>query len=356
MSIFARIVDGVFGRGEHAITVPPMDGALRPNTRLDSAEILREAPGCDSLAVVDGALVFSAGNAVLAVQSGKLLAEFDDEVTFIAPLPGGGAVVGCAGGALFRFGGTHGGSPEQVAQMTCPTAAVALDDMSLVVTCGSSIHGPGDWRRDLLEKRRAGRVLRLGLASGETLTLAEGLGWPAGVALTKGGEALLISEAWAARLIRVPLTGGAPTEVLGNLPGYPGHISHGAHGQWVAIFAPRSQLVEFVLSEPKFRRTMMAEIDPALWIAPTLRSGRHFHEPVQAGGVRQLGVIKPWAPMRSFGLVLHLGEDLNPIDSFHSRADGARHGVTSVIEAGGKMIFAAKGDGVIGARDLEDKA
>ena len=41
-----------------------------------------------------------------------------------------------------------------------------------------------------------------------------------------------------------------------------------------ALFAPRSQLVEFVLREPAYRQRMMAEVTAAFWVAPTLRSGQ----------------------------------------------------------------------------------
>ena len=57
--------------------------------------------------------------------------------------------------------------------------------------------------------------------------------------------------------------------MLENLPAYPGRLSRGADGAiWLALFAPRSQLVEFVLSEDRYRRRMIDEIDPDYWIAP----------------------------------------------------------------------------------------
>ena len=34
---FASAFDSLFGRGEAAVTVPPLDGALRPNRALDEA-------------------------------------------------------------------------------------------------------------------------------------------------------------------------------------------------------------------------------------------------------------------------------------------------------------------------------
>jgi hypothetical protein len=102
-------------------------------------------------------------------------------------------------------------------------------------------------------------------------------------------------------------------------------------------------LQEFVLREPRYRREMMTTVEPAYWIAPSLSSGRSFKEPLQAGGVIRLGIHKPWAPTRSYGLVARLDEQFQPAWSAHSRADGTRHGITSVAELGGRAIVSARG-------------
>jgi hypothetical protein len=41
-----------------------------------------------------------------------------------------------------------------------------------------------------------------------------------------------------------------------------------------------------------------------------------------------------------------------PVRSFHSRAGGKRHGITSAIEAGGKLWVTAKGGDEVVAIDL----
>ena len=71
----------------------------------------------------------------------------------------------------------------------------------------------------------------------------------------------------------------------------------------LALFAPLNRLVEFVLQEPQYRADMMREIDSRYWIAPTLSPPDSFLEPLQNGGVRSMGVHKPWSPTRSYGLV-----------------------------------------------------
>ena len=121
----------------------------------------------------------------------------------------------------------------------------------------------------------------------------------------------------------------------------------------MAVFAPRSQIVEFVLREPAYRSRMMAEVPRPLWIAPKLRSGRSFYEPLQGGGVKHLGMLKPWAPTLSAGLCVGLDRNFQPRISLHSRADGAVHGVTAVAEHDGHLFAAARGDGVVVAVPLD---
>jgi hypothetical protein len=58
-----------------------------------------------------------------------------------------------------------------------------------------------------------------------------------------------------------------------------------------------------------------------------------------------MGVIKPWAPPRSYGLVVRLNEEGAPLYSLHSRVDGANHGVVSAIAFKSDLIMIAKGHG-----------
>ncbi|HXT09657.1 MAG TPA: hypothetical protein VN715_22320 [Roseiarcus sp.] len=90
---------------------------------------------------------------------------------------------------------------------------------------------------------------------------------------------------------------------------------------------------------------MFVEVD--YWIAPALESGRSFLEPLQGGAIKQLGILKPWAPSRSYGLLIRLDGDFRPIASFHSRADGARHGETSCLDLGGRVFISCKGGDMI---------
>jgi hypothetical protein len=101
---------------------------------------------------------------------------------------------------------------------------------------------------------------------------------------------------------------------------------------------------------------MIREIDADYWVAPCLRSGATPLEPTQQGGVKQLGVLKPWSPSRSYGLVARLDPAFRPIASLHSRANGRRHGVTSCLMVDKRLFFAAKGDGIVASRTYEGLA
>ena len=141
--------------------------------------------------------------------------------------------------------------------------------------------------------------------------------------------------------------------LVAELPGYPSRMSAAAGGGfWLSCFVCRSQLVEFVLREPAYRQRMIQEIDPRYWIAPALSSGHSFLEPLQGAGVKQMGMLKPWAPPRSYGLVLRVSADGRVLSSLHSQVDGRHHGVTAVVECAGALWVASKGAGRLLRIDL----
>ena len=80
-----------------------------------------------------------------------------------------------------------------------------------------------------------------------------------------------------------------------------------------------------------------------LWVAPTLFSGKSFYEPMQGAALKQMGILKPWAPTRSYGLVVALDDQFQPVASQHSRAGGERHGITSVLDLHGCVLVTSKG-------------
>ena len=200
------------------------------------------------------------------------------------------------------------------------------------------------WVHDLMERDRTGRVFRLDIASGAVTRSPRGCTMRFGACAA--GDAMLVSESWRHRLDRRDARREARRTVLDHLPVYPSRLSQASGGGfWLTAFTARTQLVEFVLREPGYRRRMMAEIDPDYWIAPKLKSGHSFKEPMQGAHIKTMGVIKPWAPPRSYGLVIRLDADGQPLYSLHSRVDGVNHGVVAAIEMGDDLVLIAKGPG-----------
>ena len=341
------------GRGEFSITVPVMDGALKPNDYLERLPSLAMVEDADNAVATKDGLLVSSGPCLLRLDAGGaqgLHSAHEAPIACVAASAAGALAIGLDGVGIRIAGGRHDG--RTIAGTACPTAALFLDEDTLVVGNGSAAFPAGDWSRDLLHHGRSGAVLRIDLASGGVVELAAGLRFPSGLCLGEDGR-IVVAEAWRHRLIA--LDAGRPSqprELLADLPAYPGRIARSASGgYWLALFAVRSQLQEFVLRENRFRRQMIAEVDPAFWIAPALSSGRSFKEPLQAGGVIRLGIHKPWAPTRSYGLVVRLDADFQPAWSMHSRADGRRHGVTSLAEAGGRLVVTSRGRGEVMATD-----
>lgn len=150
------------------------------------------------------------------------------------------------------------------------------------------------------------------------------------------------------------LASGRPKVVVDDLPFYPARMAATSAGDvMVCGFAPRRQLVEFVLREPEFLRRMMADVPQEYWMAPAMRSGADHWEPLQSGQIRQHGTLKPWAPSRSYGLVATMDLSGRFKQSVHCRAGGVRHGTTSAIECGTKMVVTAKGGGMVLMADTE---
>ena len=88
---------------------------------------------------------------------------------------------------------------------------------------------------------------------------------------------------------------------------------------------------------------MLKEIDPGYWIAPALNSGNTFLEPMQGAHLKMMGVVKPWAPPRSYGLVIRLDDQGLIRYSLHSRFDGKHHGIVAAVERAGRLYLLGKG-------------
>ncbi|MGR3376289.1 hypothetical protein [Salipiger abyssi] len=351
-NIVSRYFDRLRGSGEAAITLPPMDGALRPNNRIEEAALVASVEAPDNLVSHEGRVLFSSGAGLCALGSdGQVedLAAASSPISFLASHVSGALAMGLEEGRIDIKGGAHNGKSFTAlgqTQIMAPSAAVFADADTLLICLASQRNVLANWKHDLMTFGTSGSVWSLDLGSGEARCLAKGLAFPSGIALG-AGDALFVSESWRHRVLRLT-PDGKSTPVLDELPGYPSRLVAGPVEEiWMCVFAPRTQLIEFVLREKEYRERMIAEIEPEYWIAPSLHYPSSYLEPMQGGGLKQLGELKPWAPSRSIGLVVRLDAEAQPVESLHSRADGRRHGVTSCLADEAGLLIASKGGNAI---------
>ncbi len=349
--------DRLLGRGDAAITVPVFDGALKSNNLLEEASLFASLEAPEDLATDGHALFVADGPTVLRYDvagrsaSATVVQRFDRPVTALACLPGNGLAVALDGRELRIVGGAHDGRRwEAVAgkPLHAVNAISAGTDGRLLVTDGSREHPVAHWKHDLMSLGRSGRLLELNLADGGGRELASGLAHAFGACAV--GNAVWASESWRHRVMAFG-DGQSARAVTDSLPGYPSRITPASPeqggGYWLTCFTLRTQLVEFVLREDAYRKRMLKEIESQYWIAPALNSGNTFLEPMQGAQLKMMGIVKPWAPPRSYGLVIRLSPEGRVRYSLHSRFDGKHHGVVAVVECRGDLFVLAKGCGRI---------
>lgn len=338
----SSLISSVFGRGS-SLSVPILDGALKPNNMIERATILAERQGLEDIALDPANVLHVAcGREVLKLSDNgefTVAASFDRPVTALAFTTGGELAVGL--GNAVAVGGrvldSADGKP-----FVAVNALSATPDGGLLITDGSASRPYAQWSHDLMEAGRTGRLLRYD-GNGRVATLASGLGYAFGAMVDTRGRTL-VSESWRHRLSLVE--GGRTREAVPALPGYPSRLAPTPDGGfWLTLFSCRTQLVEFVLQEDDYRREMMRTIDPKYWVAPALSSGEDYMEPLQGGSVKQMGILKPWAPPRSYGLAVRFDADFLPLYSVHSRTGGRNHGVVAAVQRGDDLFLLSKGAG-----------
>ncbi|MFK5979176.1 MAG: hypothetical protein QM488_09845 [Rhizobiaceae bacterium] len=332
----------------NSLSIPVFDGAYKPNNLLEEADVLVERVGLEDLASnSEGKLFAACGQAVYEVRSDGMLSEvasFEQGVTALAILDDDTLAVGLGNKVITGVGTALERSIEQAegSPIMAVTALSAQADGQILICDGSDKYSCSEWSRDLMSKNKRGRLIQYSPASGEVKVLASGLSYAFG-AFDDGQNDPLVSESWTHSVSRV-----SGSRVLDRLPGYPCRIAAADNGGfWLTLFCSRTQLVEFVLKENDYRREMMKTIDPEYWISPAFGSGRDFLEPLQSGGVKQMGILKPWAPPRSYGLVVRYNADLIPVFSLHSRVGSVNHGICAATQIGDTLYLLSKGAGRI---------
>src|ERR1700691_5130734 len=245
-----------------------MDGAFRPNDLLDLAPSNLKPRAPDCLAVPSHGVIVSSDRSLLRVDKpdGAEIASFDTPISALTGLPDGGAAVGLLDARIVFVGGERGGTTlNKNPEVACITALAPASDGALLIANGSASNRPPAWKRDLMEKNASGSVWRID-RQGTALRLASDLAYPYG--LLEDAGSIVASESWRCALTRI-FSGadGRKEPVLENLPPDPGRLLR-AHDKsiWLGLSGPRSQLVEFVLSESGFRELTIRESDPADWV------------------------------------------------------------------------------------------
>lgn len=342
--VLSDLRDRVFGRGASAIMTPVFDGALKPNTLLKLGRPLATFAAPEDLCTDGQRLIVADGLDVKEVSpSGDTTVLFSEDraISALAGFAGGVAVARNGEDVVIRGGGYDGTRLEQVdgQPLNCVNA-IAAEGTRLLLSDGSRRRGPDKWRHDVMEMGQSGRVHEWDLATGKTRTLAKDLGYAFGVAAHR--DSMWVSESWKHRLMAFDRYGKRRV-IHDQLPGYPSRMAPASDGgMWVTVLCARTQLVEFVLRERRFRERMVKWIDPDLWVSPQVQSSGSFHEPLQMAAQKQLGIIKPWAPSRTYGLVIKYDAEGRAAFSFHDRADGTVHGIVAAVEAGGSLYVLSK--------------
>lgn len=336
---FQRWLSILRGDGEAAITVPAWDGALKPNRLLDEAEVVAHAAAPTDLVAHQDRIWLADGSALLQADgNGRKAIQLHQPIVAAAASQEDQLALGLEDGTA-RVLRKDGSVRAELRDVGVAAALAFEDEDTLLIARASARHGRADFARSLLEKDRSGSVARWRIGEAATALVADRLAYAFGVASAAGGQTI-IAESWRHHLLQVNPY-GHNSSLLADLPAYPSRLIPSQRGGWwLTCFCARFQLLEFVLRERRYREEMMRSVEPAFWIAPKLRSGQDWREPLQGAGIQQMGVRKPWAPPQSYGLVVYLDAEFRPRASLHSRTDGMRHGVVAVAEAANGDLYA----------------
>ncbi len=172
--------------------------------------------------------------------------------------------------------------------LVCNNAAVA-ENGDVYFTDSSRVHPLHEWKADLIENTRSGRLLRRN-TDGTVDVLLDGLAFANGVALPADESYVLVAESAARTVARRWLTGtraGQVDQFAADLPGYPDNIARGTDGLiWVSIGSPVEPKLERVMVAPPVLRRLAARLPERLQVQPrkTVRvlafddEGRTMHD------------------------------------------------------------------------------
>ncbi|CAA7409754.1 unnamed protein product [Spirodela intermedia] len=146
------------------------------------------------------------------------------------------------GGAAARLSAGVEGQPFKL------TNGVDVDQETGVVyfTDSSTRFQRRDWMLSIATRDATGRFMRYDPATKQTVVLLRGLQFPNGVAVSSGGDFVLVAETTKQRVLRFwvkgPKAGGS--EVFAQLPWSPDNVKANGEGEfWVAVTSPARNVV-----------------------------------------------------------------------------------------------------------------
>jgi sugar lactone lactonase YvrE len=303
--------------------VREMTGALAPNARLSTAELIGQGliDGPEDVETDAQGRVYAGTNAgtIVRVEHGKLevWATTGGRPLGLDFAPDGALIVADARKGLLSI------SPDGQVSTLSDSAdgapygftddVVVGSDGVIYFTDASAKFGFGDHMLDLLEGRPHGRLLRHDPVTRATTVLARDLYFANGVALARDESFLVIAETYRHKISRHWLKGpraGVTEPFADDLPGFPDGVAASGRGTfWVAMFTVRNPAGDFLAPRP-FLKQMVANLPRFLWPKP--------------------------AP---YGLVIELDERGGVVRSLHDSTGAYVEQVTSAHEYAGKLYL-----------------
>ena len=211
-NVFTLAADRFLGRGEASVAIPPMDGALKPNSAIDKADHLLGIARPDNLLRADNSVLFSSGRQLSAVggdwSKPAPVVECEAEILATASGPDGSiAIFDAVRGLSLLDMSKRSMVRRNIARLpfASVTAATFRDAGTLLVCVGSTRNSVAEWQRDLLDSEVAGSVWSVDLRNSEAKPIAQNLSYPAGCIVLADGKSALVSESWKNRLVLIDL-------------------------------------------------------------------------------------------------------------------------------------------------------
>jgi sugar lactone lactonase YvrE len=217
---------------------------------------------------------------VFAETGGRVLGfDFDREGNLIAADAIRGLLVVSPQGKVKTLTDRVGADPIRYAD-----AVVIAANGKIYFTDASGRFPPARWGGtfeaavlDILEQAATGRVLEFDPSNGATRSVAVGLSFPNGIALSTDQLSLFVAETGRFRVWKIDVAARdldlgkgsmEATVLLENLPGYPDNLMRGLNGRiWLGFSGPRSPKVDAMAERP-FMREVTLRLPRVLWPLP----------------------------------------------------------------------------------------